>query len=175
MPTTRQDKPGGKPRQRSRKTDQRNQKGEPKLEAKLDSDPISAPISDPIVTPIEETPIEAAPVMFTEATTEAALSGEVLPPEVRASAPQMAALEAIALAHSDYTRKSLHAGRFLVERLIAVRSFEGAVEIQGEFAKQAYANFFAHSQKICMLYGEWAQQWFRPFDKFAPEWSRIGR
>jgi len=105
---------------------------------------------------------------------DAALSGEVLPPEVREHAPQTAGAQAIALAYGDYTRKSVLAGRFLVERLVTVRSFEEAIEIQGEFAKQAFANFVAHSERICELYGAWAQQYFRPFDKFAAQWNRIG-
>jgi Phasin protein len=104
---------------------------------------------------------------------EAPLSGEVLPPEVRV-APQ-AGVFAIAQAYGEYTRKSWLNGRFLVERLIAVRSFDEAIEIQGEFAKQAYTNFVVQSQKIGMLYGEWAQQFFRPFEKIAAGWPRIGR
>ncbi len=105
---------------------------------------------------------------------EAPLNGEVLPPEVRDPAPQ-AGFSAIAQAYGEYTRKSWLNGRFLVERLIAVRSFDEAVEIQGEFAKQAYTNFIVQSQKISMLYGAWAQQFFRPFEKFAAGWPRIGR
>jgi hypothetical protein len=99
----------------------------------------------------------------------------VLPPEVRQYAPQTAGAQAIALAYGDYTRKSWAASRFLVERLITVRSIDEAIEIQGEFAKQAYANFLTHSQKICELYGEWAQQWFAPIEKFTTPWTRIGR
>lgn len=197
MPTTQQDKPGAKPRQRSRKTDQktdlkadqRNQKAEENVEATPDFDTVSDPIGSPAMpsvdeasvdeAPVEAAPTEAAPVVFAEPAAfaetpaEAALSGEVLPPEVRAPAPE--ALSAIALAYGDYSRNSWQAGRFLVERLIAARSFDEAVEIQGEFAKQAYANFVTQSQKICVLYGEWAQQWFRPFEKFATQWTRIGR
>jgi hypothetical protein len=105
---------------------------------------------------------------------EVALSGEVLPPEVREHAPQTAGAQAIALAYGDYTRKSLLAGRFLVERLVTVRSFDEAFEIQGEFARQAYENFVAHSERICELYGAWAQQYFRPFDTFAAQWNRLG-
>ena len=105
---------------------------------------------------------------------EAPLNGEVLPPEVRDPAPQ-AGLFAIAQAYGEYTRKSWLNGRFLVERLIAVRSFDEAVEIQGEFAKQAYTNFIVQSQKISVLYGAWTQQVFRPFEKFAAGWPRVGR
>ena len=93
---------------------------------------------------------------------EAALSGEVLPPAVHAPGSQAAGLPAIAQAYSDYTRQSWLNGRVLVERLIAVRSFDEAIEIQGEFAKQTYANFLTQSERMCVLYGEWAQQFFRP-------------
>jgi hypothetical protein len=128
------------------------------------------------IAAVEVAPVEVAPVAITmEKPGDAALSGEVLPPEVREHAPQTAGAQAIALAYGDYTRKSVLAGRLLVERLITVRSFEEAIEIQGEFAKQAYVNFVAHSERICELYGAWAQQCFRPFENFATERPRIGR
>jgi Phasin protein len=199
MPTTQEEKPA-KPRQRSRKTDQRKAKGEKKVEVRSEENPVSA-VMAPIeadeveiaqveVTPVEITPVEVTPVEIAavevaalaiapvaitmEKAEDVALSGEVLPPEVREHAPQTAGAQAIALAYGDYTRKSLLAGRFLVERLITVRSFDEAFEIQGEFARQAYENFVAHSERICELYGAWAQQYFRPFDKFATQWTRIG-
>jgi hypothetical protein len=133
------------------------------------------------IAPVEIDAVEAAPAAITpvaitmEKAGDAALSGEVLPPEVREHAPQTAGAQAIALAYGDYTRKSVLAGRFLVERLVTVRSFEEAIEIQGEFAKQAYANFVAHSERICELYGAWAQQYFGSLDKLATQWTRIGR
>jgi hypothetical protein len=202
MPTTQEEKPA-KPRQRSRKTDQRKAKGEKKVEVRSEEDPVSAvmapieaaeveiaqvaqvetaevEIAEVDVAPVEVAavaiaPVATAPVANTmEKAEDVALSGEVLPPEVREHAPQTAGAEAIALAYGDYTRKSLLAGRFLVERLVTVRSFDEAFEIQGEFARQAYENFVAHSEKICELYGAWAQQYFRPFDKFATQWNRIG-
>jgi phasin protein len=106
---------------------------------------------------------------------EAALNGEVLPPAGRDPVPQAASLSAIAHAYGEYTRKSWLNGRSLVERLMAMRSLDEAIEIQGEFAKQAYANFIVHSERICGLYGQWAQQAFSPLEKFAAGWPRIGR
>ena len=162
MPTIEEDK-RAKPRQRSRKTEQRNPKSEQKAAARPDSDTIDAG-----VVPAEAAPIEVVPLAMTvESAPEAALSGEVLPPEIRAHAPQTAGAQAIALAYGEYAQNSWAASRFVVERLIAARSFDEAVEIQREFAKQSYVNFFAQSQKIWELYGEWVQQFFRPFDKFA--------
>jgi Phasin protein len=173
MPTIEEEKPA-KPRQRSRKAEQRNPKGERKAAARPDSDAIS-PVAAPVeAAPVEAAPMEAAPLAIAvESAPEVALSGEVLPPETRGSLPRAAGLPAIAIAQAcdDYTRKSWLTGRILVERMSTVRSFDQAIEIQGEFAKQACANFLAHSEKIFVLYGEWAQQFFRPLDKFA---SRIG-
>jgi hypothetical protein len=119
------------------------------------------------ITPVEIAAIEVAPVPVTvETEAVTALSGEVLPP-VREHAPQTAGAQAIALAYGDYTRKSWLTGRFLVERLITARSLDEAIEIQGEFARQAYANFVAHSERLCELYGAWAQQCFRPLENLA--------
>ena len=146
--------------------------------AEVDVAPVEIAAVD--VAPVEVAavaiaPVATAPVANTmEKAEDVALSGEVLPPEVREHAPQTAGAEAIALAYGDYTRKSLLAGRFLVERLVTVRSFDEAFEIQGEFARQAYENFVAHSERICELYGAWAQQYFRPFDTFAAQWNRLG-
>src|ERR1700722_5518796 len=126
MPTTQEEKPA-KPRQRSRKTDQRKAKGEKKVEAREEENPVSA-VMAPMeaeqveITPVEITPVEITPVEIAEVEAapaaitpvaitmekagDAALSGEVLPPEVREHAPQTAGAQAIALAYSDYTRKS---------------------------------------------------------------------
>ena len=191
MPTTREEKPTAKSRQRNRKTDQRKAKGEKKVEVRPEVDPVSAimapmeaaqEITPVEVAPAEITPVEIAPVEITpveiaaievspvpvtvETEAVTALSGEVLPP-VREHAPQTAGAQAIALAYGDYTRKSWLNGRFLVERLITARSFDEALEIQGDFARQAYANFVAHSERLCELYGAWPQQCFRPSENVA--------
>lgn len=123
---------------------------------------------------VEPAPVVAA-VEKAEEKTDTALSGEVLPPEGRRPATPAVGLPAIALAYGEYSRKSWATGRFLVERLIAARSFNEAIDIQGEFARQVYTNFVVQSDKLCMLYGEWARQSFRPYEKLASEWTRVGR
>jgi len=186
MSTTQRDKPTAKPRQRSRKADQRNQKGEPQAAIRPDQDETSAMVAptETEVAPVamavaeEVTGTALSDTTSSEAALSgAALSGEVLPPDAADTMPPLneVSLQTVAQAYGDYSRKSWQAGRFLVERLAAARSFDEAIEIQGEFAKQAYVNFVAQSQKICELYGELAKQFFRPFDKFATGWTRIGR
>jgi Phasin protein len=137
---------------------------EVKAAVRAEADPVSARVAETeaVVAKTEAIAIDA-PVALPEKIVEAALSGEVLPPEVRAPASGVMGFQAIAQAYGEYTRNSWSNGRLLTERLIAVRSFDEAIEIQGEFARQAYANFLNQSQKMCVLYGEWAQQFFRPF------------
>ena len=100
---------------------------------------------------------------------EVPLTGEVIPPDassagaVRPTEGFPVTVEAIATAYREYARRSFQENRSFVERLMGVRSFEQAIEIQTEFARVAYANFLAESQKICELYGELGRQIFRPF------------
>jgi len=172
MSTTHRDKSGGKPRQRSRKTDQRGQKPEPQQSPKLDQphedqiDPAiastdaptngaTAPADVPSIADVE--PAEASP-------TGAAVPADTPPVNI----------QTIANAYGNYTRKSLQESRFLVEKLMGARSFDKAIEIQTEFARQAYANFVAESQKICELYSELARQTFRPWEGFAAKMDRAG-
>ena len=179
MPTI--EKPA-KPRARSRKADRRSPKNEQQeVEVRAEPDPVSPMVAEAEVAEAEVAAIDAAPAVAMEgipeieSATETALSGEVLLPEVRSTASPVAPLQAIAQAYGEYTQKSWLNGRVMVERLIAMRSFDEAIEIQGEFARQAYTNFLAQSERISALYGEWAQQFFRPFEKLATEWPRIGR
>jgi hypothetical protein len=190
MPTTREEK-SAKPRARNRKADRRSSKGGQKqVDARAEVESARAMLEEPEVVETEVADVEAVaafdvapdvamepavaaePVVAAERVEEAALVGEVLPPEVLKPASHADGLQAIAQAYGEYTKKSWLNGRFLVERLIAVRSFDEAIEVQGEFAKQACSNFLTQSERICVLYGEWAQQFFRPLEKLATGWPR---
>jgi hypothetical protein len=71
--------------------------------------------------------------------------------------------------------KSIEESRSFVEKLVGVRSFDKAIEVQTEFARQAYASFVAQSQKICELYGELARQTFSPWERFVARVTQTGR
>ena len=81
-------------------------------------------------------------------------------------------LQAIASAYGDYTKKSFEDTRSYVEKLSGVKSLDKAIEVQTEFAKSAYENFIAESQKIAGLYTDLAKQTFKPLEgviaKFTP-------
>ena len=84
-------------------------------------------------------------------------------------------IQTIANAYEDYAKRSLQESRSFVEKLMGVRSFDKAIEVQTEFARQAYVNFVTESQKICELYNELARQIFRPWERFAADVTQTGR
>ena len=73
---------------------------------------------------------------------------------------------AIAAAYSDYTKKSFEDTKLFVERILAVRSVDKAIEIQTEFAKTAFETFMVESQKIGALYRDLVTQSYKPFGGF---------
>jgi hypothetical protein len=173
MSTTHQDKSSGKPRQRSQKRSQRGQKPEQQQSPKLDQrdeDQIS-----PMVASTDAPTNGAAPPA------NAPLIGEVAPADalpIGAAAPaddRPISIQNIANAYVDYTKKSFQENRSLVEKLMGVRSFDKAIEVQTEFARQAFANFVAESQKICELYSKLATQILRPWEGLAAKVNQAGR
>jgi hypothetical protein len=134
-----QNKPGGKPGQRARKLDpQRSQQ------------PDQAPTPKPAQQPDVIKPIEAAIAAPDAFPTSAAASANIASID----------MQTIALAYGEYTRKSFEQTRSFVEKLAGVRSLDQAIEIQTEFAKQAYETFVKDAQKIRELYSGLARQTF---------------
>ena len=174
MSTTHRDKSSGKPRKRSRKTDQPDQKPEAQQGPTPDQRD-----EDQIAPTIASTDV---PANGTAAPADVAVTGEVEPADARSVGAAVPAeshpvnIQTIANAYRDYTRQSLQETGSFVEKLMAVRSFDKAIEVQTEFARQAYANFVAESQKICGLYNELAKQIiFRPWVGFAARVTQTGR
>ncbi len=75
--------------------------------------------------------------------------------------------QAIATEASDYTKKSFEAGATAFEKLFAAKSFDKAVEIQTDYAKQSYEAFVAEATKIGDLYAELAKEAYKPFESIV--------
>ena len=184
MTTTDKAKPSGKPRQRSQKGSQRGQKPEPQQSPKLDQgdeDQIS-PMGASTDAPTNGAAAPAnGPLVGAAAPANALSIGVAAPADalsIGAAAPAddgPVSVQTIANAYVDYTRKSLQESRSFVEKLMGVRSFDIAIEVQTEFARQALANFVAGSQKICELYGKLATQIFRHWEGLAAKVTQAGR
>ena len=79
-----------------------------------------------------------------------------------ASATFSKGLQEIAAELTDYSKKAFAAGTAVLEKLLGARSVEAAVQIQTEFAKQAYEGFVAQSTKVSELYAKVASDAFKP-------------
>jgi phasin family protein len=174
MATTHRNKPSGKPGQRSRKADQRSQQPDQQQSPKLDQRDAKEQID--------------ATVASTEVSTNGAVASADAPSigaVVLADVPSIGAvvpadnfpisIQTIANAYGDYTKKSFQETWSFVEKLMGVRSLDRAIEIQTEFARQAYETLIAESQKIFELYSELAKQIFKPLEGFVPKTIQPGR
>jgi hypothetical protein len=176
MSTTQKDKSGAKPRQRGRKTDQR-QKSEidatPKHDRKIE-DQINALMAE---APDTEA-AEPSPVIDEVAPSEVPLVDDSAAAPVRlaetSDQPRSVSMQSIANAYQSYARRSFQDSRSFIGKLMGTRSFDKAIELQTEFATQAYVNFVAESQKICELYHELASEAWRPWQRLATQ-ARQGR
>jgi hypothetical protein len=71
-------------------------------------------------------------------------------------------LQEIATESGDYSKKAFAAGTAMYEKLLGARSVESAVQIQTEFAKQAYEGFVAQATRVSDLYTRVASDALKP-------------
>jgi phasin family protein len=196
MSTTHQSKGGGKPGQRSRKTGPRSPKPDQQQSPKLDQQDAKEQNDATVLSTDASTngaaALADAPSISAVAPVDAPSIGAVAPadvppigavaladtPSIGAVAPAHSfpiSIQTIANAYGDYTKKSLQDTRSFVEKLMGVRSLDKAIEIQSEFARQAYETFVAESQRISELYSELAKQIFKPLEGFVAKVTPAGR
>lgn len=73
-------------------------------------------------------------------------------------------VQALAVEATEYSRKAFEDGAAAFEKLTAARSLEKAVEIQTDYARQAYEGFVAQTSRVNELYAEIAKDAYRPFE-----------
>jgi len=187
-----QNKPGGKKHgKKSRKPDQpQNVKPEQLLTAKPEPlqskkpEPVQSKQPEPLQSKQPEPLQSKRPEPLQSKQPEPVQSKQ--PEPLQRQKPQVdAALAAancasvdfqtLATAYGNYTRKSFEDTKAFVEKLSGVRSLEKAVEIQTEFAKQAYETFVTESQKIRELYSGLAKQSLKPFESLVAKKSQPTR
>jgi phasin family protein len=71
-------------------------------------------------------------------------------------------LQDIAVESTDYSKKAFAASSAMWEKLLGARSVESAIQIQTEFAKQAYEGFVAQATKVSELYTRVASDAMKP-------------
>ncbi|MFZ1104875.1 MAG: phasin family protein [Hyphomicrobiaceae bacterium] len=73
--------------------------------------------------------------------------------------------QTIAAEMTDYTKRSFEEGTATVEKLLAAKSIEQAVEIQTGYAKRAYDNYMHQVSKLGGLYAELAKEAYKPVER----------
>jgi hypothetical protein len=75
--------------------------------------------------------------------------------------------QAIAVESAEYTKKSFETGSAALEKLLSAKSLENALEIQADYAKQAYERFLAEATTLSGLYADMAKDSYKPFESIV--------
>ena len=73
-------------------------------------------------------------------------------------------VQAIAVETTEYAKKSFETGTATLEKLVAAKSLEKAVEIQTDYAKSSYEAFVAEATRLSDLYAELFKDSYKPFE-----------
>jgi len=73
-------------------------------------------------------------------------------------------IQALAVETADYQKKSYENGAAALEKLMAAKSVENAVEIQNEYLKATYEGYVSELTKIGSMMTDFAKDAYRPFE-----------
>jgi phasin family protein len=73
-------------------------------------------------------------------------------------------LQTIASAHADFAKKLMQHGSEFISQLTSIKEPAKLMELQSEYAKNAYETFVAQSKKISELYVELFKQMTKPLE-----------
>lgn len=72
--------------------------------------------------------------------------------------------QSIAVEATEYSKKAFETGSAALEKLASAKSLDKAVEIQTDYAKQAYEGFVTQATRMGELYAEMAKDAYKPFE-----------
>ena len=73
-------------------------------------------------------------------------------------------LQTIASAHADFAKKLMQDSSEFISQLTSVKEPAKLMELQSEYAKNAYETFVAESKKISELYAEFFKHMTKPLE-----------
>lgn len=80
-------------------------------------------------------------------------------------------VQKIAMAMSDYSKKSFEDNSAFFEKLAGVKSFDKAVELQTDYAKGAYESFVSEATKIGEMYADLAKECYKPVESYVSKFT----
>ncbi len=75
-------------------------------------------------------------------------------------------VQALVAEAADYSKKTFETNTATVEKLIAVRSVDKALEVQTDYVKSAYDSFVAEATKFGELFSAMATETYKPFESY---------
>src|SRR5207342_2029700 len=73
-------------------------------------------------------------------------------------------LQTVANAHADFAKKLMQHGSEFVSQLTSIKEPAKLIELQTEYAKNAYETFIVETKRISELYADFFKQTTKPFD-----------
>lgn len=73
--------------------------------------------------------------------------------------------QTIAAEVSDYSKRSFEQGTQTVEKLLAAKSVEQAIEIQTSYARRAYDDYMQEMTKLGGMYANIARDAYKPLER----------
>ncbi|MBN9072823.1 MAG: phasin family protein [Rhizobiales bacterium] len=72
--------------------------------------------------------------------------------------------QALAAETTDYSKKSFEAGSQAFEKLLSAKSVDKAIEVQTQYAKEAYESFVAGATRLGEIYADMAKEAYKPYE-----------
>ncbi|GHB48536.1 hypothetical protein GCM10007094_42250 [Pseudovibrio japonicus] len=73
-------------------------------------------------------------------------------------------IQAISAEVADYSKKSIEESSAAIEKVVAAKSLDKAMEAQADFAKVSYENMVGQAAKIGEMYAEVAKDAYKPYE-----------
>jgi len=89
---------------------------------------------------------------------------EFLDSQVKSLSSLSKTAQTIASEATDYTRRSVESSSSSLEKLFGAKSLDAAIEIQADYAKQAYEGFVSQATRMSNLYADMAKDAYKPFE-----------
>jgi len=81
-------------------------------------------------------------------------------------------MQSLAVEMADYSKKSFEDSAATMEKLMAAKSVDKAVEIQTDYVKSAYEGFVSQATKVGELYADLAKDAYKPFEGMVAKASK---
>lgn len=82
----------------------------------------------------------------------------------RAAAAYGKTMQALASETAEYSKKSMEQGAAAWEKLMGVKTLDKAIEVQTDYAKQAYESYVAQATKVGELLTGMTKDAMKPFE-----------